>query len=168
MKIFKKTLTGCWFGFGVALTVVLVLFHLHVPLNRSDILGIAVSLSVGTIVGTYCGRVWGVVIIKLGAKKTRDIVRAMGYGMLIGLVTLYASDFIMLIISYAQTGFLSMLHTADYLKIFISIIKIPGLALFGTGMGCILEPLVLVMSGLGGVLLYLLRRQVVAIAEKDL
>lgn len=162
MKPPIKTLIGCWFGFGAALTNVLVLFHLNVPINHLNMVGIGVSLSVGTIVGTYCGRIWGAVIIKLSAKKT---FISIGYGMLIGLITCYVIILIMLIISYLQTEFLRMLHAADYLKIFISIIQIPVLALFGTFMGCILEPFILLMSGLGGGLLYLLRHQVMAIAE---
>ncbi len=164
MKILTKTLTGCWFGFGAALTNVMVLFHSNVPMNHTNMVGVVVSLSVGTIVGAYCGRIWGLVIIKLRAEK---IFRSIGYGMLIGLITFYAIILSMTLISYAQTGFLSMLHAGDYLKIFISIIEIPSLALFGTLMGCLFEPLILFMSGLGGGLLYLLRHQVMVIAEGD-
>lgn len=165
MKIHKKTLTGSWFGFGVVLTNVLVLFHLHVAVDWTSTLGIGVSLGIGTIVGTYCGRIWGVVIIKLGTKKTSDILRAIGYGLLIGLITLYAIMFIMILISYFQTKFMVLLQQAEYLEIIVSLIKIPVLALFGTLMGCILEPLVLLMSGLGGGLLYLVRRQVLRLSQ---
>jgi hypothetical protein len=165
MKIHKKILTGSWFGFGVVLTNVLVLLHLHVPIDRTSMLGIGMSLGIGTIVGTYCGRVWGVVIIQLGTKKTSDIWRAIGYGLLIGLITFFAIIFMMTLVSFFQTKFMDLLQQDEHLKIIISLIKIPVLALFGTLMGCILEPLVLLMSGLGGGLLYLLRRQVLRLSQ---
>lgn len=166
MTVHKKTLVGCWFGFGVVLTYVLVLFHFHTPINSLNWLGVGLSLIIGTAIGNSCGQVWGLVIIRFDA-QIFNFFRAIGYGMLIGIVTLYAIILVMTFISYLQTGFLDMLHQAAYLKIIISFIQIPGLALFGLVMGCIFEPLVLSMSGLGGGLLYLLRHRLETLCESQ-
>lgn len=167
MTLLKKTtITGAWFGLGVLLTIGLVLLHLHVPMVHASLFSICLSLGVGGIVGTYCGQVWGVKILNLGAKKTSEIGKAIGYGLLIGFVTFYIIIFSMTLVSYFQTKFGDLWQQAAYTKIIMSLLKTPALALFGTLMGCILEPLVLFMSALGGCLLYLLRQQILRLSQE--
>lgn len=157
MKIQKKTFAGLWFALGVVLTLGLVLLHLQVPLIKSNLVGISTALIVGTSTGMMCGRRWGLTILNLEKHKRW---KAIGLGILIGILVLYAIVMAMLIFSYSETEFLKLLHEKAYWSIPISILKLPGLALFGTVMGCILEPLVILMSGLGGGALYLLRHKI--------
>ena len=163
MKITLKQILGLWFAVGAIIGVAISFFKMYSPDASS--LSIFLSLLTAFCSAYYFGRQWGLLIIGLDA-HFKSALKSMVYGVIVGFCTLYFILVVLTISSYLQTKFLSTLRMGHYFQAGLELIAIPFLAVFGAIIGCLLEPVVLGLGSMGGLILYLLRHKILQWADK--
>lgn len=153
-KMNLTTFAGLWFGVGGLLTIAITLYLMYTP--AADPVVIASVLIVGTMAACFFGRQWGPLILRLDKSK-KSMLLAGCYGIIVGFCTLFVIIFFRPFLDFHFWNDLgNAVRAKDGLKILLILIKLPLLSLFVTIVGFLIEPLVLLASVCGGVLLYCL------------
>ena len=164
MKLNPKLLSGIWFCIGTITIVVIVLLKLHQP--DPDPVPVLIILLSGSMSSFYFGRSFGELIITKEIFSIKKLAHVMLYGWQIAIATLYIIFFSMSLIGYFTESLPIHIHAKDYYSIITDILLVPIMALFATLLGCILEPIILISSGLGAIALFILRFRFLFLCEK--
>ena len=157
MAITLKNIGGYWFAFGSLIGIALTMLRLYSP--AAEFLNIILAFITGIGAAYYFGKQWGALIILLDA-HFKSGLKAMVYGSIVGVCTLFFILLVLTIFSFIQIKFLPSIKMGNYFQEIFELFATPFLALFATFIGLVLEPLVLGLSCFGGLLLYLLRHKI--------
>jgi hypothetical protein len=157
MKLSLNHIAGAWFAVGAFIGASLTIFKLYGSGSEAFTIGLILFTTV--LAAYYFGHQWGLLIIQLNA-NLKSLLKSIVYGAIVGVCTLFVVLFVITLFSYFQTEFLDLIRTGKYLQASLDLLKIPLLSLFGTIIGCLLEPIVLGLSSLGGLILYVVRHRI--------
>lgn len=163
MKITIRQLTGLWFAMGSVMGVLVFVFKTYD--SASSFLSIVLALFTAFCSAYYFGQQWGMLIIDLDA-NLKNALKSIVYGIIVGVCTLYFIILVLTTVSYFQTQLLDTLKMGNYFQACVELLEIPFLSAFASIIGCLFEPLVLILSCTGGVLLYLLRYKLLRLVRK--
>lgn len=157
MKLSVNSIVGAWFAVGAHIGALCILYRIYGP--GAEASNLVLILSTTVLAAYYFGQQWGLLIIQLNA-HFKSLLKSILYGAIIGVCTLYVVLFVSTLFSYFQTKFIELLKAGNYFQASLDLVQIPLLSLFGTIIGCLLEPAVLGVSCVGGLALYGVRHRV--------
>jgi len=158
LKITARQFTGAWFFLGTSITI--IIYFLKISNTNVDYFNLILALLSGVGMGFYSGSQFGYLILSLERWDLTNWLKAITYGWIVAVSTLYTLLFTLLLVDFSRTELLVNIQKHQFFLIIINVVLLPLMAFFATLWGCLLEPLVLGCSGLGAVLLFILRKKI--------